>query len=125
MSKALWRRAFDAVEGALGPQVEQLVHQRGFSTAVVVVRRGRGLVGRVGESASRRVWHGLNLPAGSDVRRLRRQLGDLDREVRLVRHALDRAASPTDVAAGGASARAKAPARANAPRVVRDDDGQG
>jgi hypothetical protein len=35
------------------------------------------------------VWHLVNLPAGSDVRKLRNQIGDLDHEVRLLRGAVE------------------------------------
>ena len=106
MAKALWRRAFDAAESAAGPRVEQLVRNTTFSTTVVVLQRTRSWVGRATERRTRRVWHLVNLPAGSDVQRLRRQVGDLDREVRLLREVLeaeradDRPAAQTDEARG-------------------------
>ncbi len=34
------------------------------------------------EALSARVWHLVNLPAGTDIARLRTQIGSLDREVR-------------------------------------------
>ena len=122
MGKALWRRAFDTVEGAVGPRVEQAVNESGFATLVVVVRRGTAIVSGVGERTTRRLWHGLNLPAGSDVRRLRRQIGDLDREVRLVRHALAQA-TPAQELPRAARPRVRPAA---APSVVQAaDDGEG
>jgi hypothetical protein len=33
------------------------------------------------EGVSRRVWHTLNLPAGTDVRRMREQLARVERRV--------------------------------------------
>jgi hypothetical protein len=88
VGKALWRRAFDAVEGAVGPLVEQGVQASAFSTTVVLKQRTTSVVTALAERRTRQLWHLLNLPAGSDVRRLRRQLGDLDREVRLLRDLL-------------------------------------
>jgi hypothetical protein len=90
MGKALWRRAFDAAEGALGPRVEQWVKEAPFAKTVVAVQRTSGFLTGVVEKQTRRTWHAVNLPASSDVLKLRRQVGDLDREVRLVRDAIER-----------------------------------
>lgn len=105
MGKALWRRAFDAVENAVGPRTEEWVRQAPFATAVVVAQRTSVALSGFVEAESRKAWHRLNLPAGTDVRRLRRQVGDLDREVRLLRETLERSARPEPVvppAAAGA-----------------------
>jgi hypothetical protein len=85
----LWLRAFTAVEGALGPRVEEFVHGQTFSTAVVIVQKVQSGVSGVVERRTRRVWHLVNLPAGSDLRKLRNQVGDLDHEVRLLRGAVE------------------------------------
>lgn len=89
MGDPLWLRAFMAVEGALGPRVEEIVHGPVFSTAVVVVQKVQSGVSSAVERRTRRVWHLVNLPAGSDVRKLRNQIGDLDHEVRLLRGAVE------------------------------------
>lgn len=90
MSTPLWLRAFNAVEGTIGPRIEDLVHGQAFSTGLVLVQRTRrGVTGQV-ERRTRQVWHLVNLPAGSDVRRLRGQIGDLDHEVRALRSSLER-----------------------------------
>jgi hypothetical protein len=88
----LWLRTFTAVEGAVGPRVEEFVHGKKFSTAVVVVQKVKSGVGGAVERRTRRVWHLVNLPASTDVRRLRNQIGDLDHEVRLLRGAVESAA---------------------------------
>jgi hypothetical protein len=51
-----------------------------------------------------RLWHVANLPAGSDVQRLRVQIGQLDREVRRLRLQLaaQNQASAEGVSDGGA-----------------------
>ena len=88
MAKPMWRRAFDAAESAVAPHLERGVQSGGFTDAVVLAQRARTGVYRRLERDSRRLWHLLNLPAGSDVRRLRRQVASLDREVRLLRELL-------------------------------------
>jgi hypothetical protein len=86
----VWLRAFNAVEGAVGPRVEEFVHGETFSTSLVLVQKvKRGVKGQV-ERRTRQVWHLVNLPAGTDVRRLRGQVGDLDHEVRALRSTLER-----------------------------------
>ncbi len=90
MGEPLWLQAFNAVEGAVGPRVEEFVHGPTFSTSLVLVQKvKRGVKGQV-ERRTRQVWHLVNLPAGSDVRRLRGQIGDLDHEVRALRSSLER-----------------------------------
>lgn len=90
MGTPLWLRAFNAVEGAVGPHVEEFVHGEKFSSTVVLVQKvKRGVKGQV-ELRTSQAWHLFNLPAGSDVRRLRGQIGDLDHEVRQLRSSLER-----------------------------------
>ena len=88
MAKPLWRRAFDTAEQAVAPHLERGVQSGGFTEVVVLVQRTRNGVYRRLEQDSRRLWHLLNLPAGTDVRRLRRQVAAVDREVRLLRETL-------------------------------------
>jgi hypothetical protein len=77
-----WRQAFDAVDRAVAPHAESFVRTPGFSTGVAVLRRAQVLARASGRGLTARAWHLLNLPAGSDVSRLRAQIGALDREVR-------------------------------------------
>jgi hypothetical protein len=78
----LWRQAFDAAERAVTPRAEDLVRSEYFSIGVALARRARTLAGRSVQDLSARAWHVVNLPAGSDISRLRAQVGALDREVR-------------------------------------------
>lgn len=89
MGDPLWLRAFGAVEGTVGPRVEEFVHGKKFSTAVVIVEKVKAGVSGAVERRTRGVWHLVNLPAGSDVRKLRNQLVDLDHEVRLLRGSVE------------------------------------
>ena len=78
----LWRQAFDAAERAVAPRAEELVRTEYFSLATAVVRRAQNLAGQSVQGLAARAWHLVNLPAGSDITRLRAQIGSLDREVR-------------------------------------------
>jgi hypothetical protein len=78
----LWRQAFDAAERAVTPRAEDLVRSEYFSIGVALARRARTVAGRSVQQLSARAWHTVNLPAGSDISRLRAQVGALDREVR-------------------------------------------
>jgi hypothetical protein len=78
----LWRQAFDAAERAVAPRAEEFVRTPTFFVGTALVRRAQGAARDTARGLSARVWHLMNLPAGSDVARLRYQIGSLDREVR-------------------------------------------
>jgi hypothetical protein len=78
----LWRQAFDAAERAVTPRAEDLVRTPYFSLGVALARRAQNLAGSSAQRLTARAWHLVNLPAGSDISRLRAQIGSLDREVR-------------------------------------------
>jgi hypothetical protein len=95
----LWRQAYDAAERAVAPRAENLVRTEYFALGVALARRAQTLAGRSVQDLSARAWHLLNLPAGSDLSRLRAQIGSLDREVRRLTIQLEserRRATPTD-----------------------------
>jgi hypothetical protein len=79
---SLWRQAFDKAERTVAPRAESLVRTPGFSLGAALVRRAQTLARSSARDVTARAWHLLNLPAGSDVTRLRAQIGALDREVR-------------------------------------------
>ena len=117
MTGPLWRQAFDAAERAVAPRAEDLVRSEYFSLATAVVRRARTVAGRSVQGLSARAWHLVNLPAGSDISRLRAQIGSLDREVRRLTIALEQE-------------RRRAAARAGSPRptttpTTEDSDADG
>jgi hypothetical protein len=78
----LWRQAFDAAERAVAPRAENLVRTPYFSLGVALARRAQQVAGSSVQGLTARAWHVVNLPAGSDISRLRTQIGSLDREVR-------------------------------------------
>ena len=89
--KPAWRRAFDRVEGPLGAALEDVARSARFAEALGLTTRARAGVRRELERQTRRLWHAANLPAGSDVAHLRRQVAALDRELRTLRRALEQA----------------------------------
>jgi len=78
----LWRQAYDAAERRVTPHADRLVRTPSFALGTAALRRARALARSSAEGVTARAWHLLNLPAGSDVSRLRTQIGALDREVR-------------------------------------------
>lgn len=80
-SKPLWLRAVLRVERAIGEPVEKAVRTDAYFDAVTAATRASAQLKRTAEGASRRALHLLNLPAGSDVRRLREQLSRMERRL--------------------------------------------
>ena len=77
-----WRQVFDAAERAVAPRAETFVRTPTFAIGTALLRRAQTVVSESARGLSARAWHLVNLPAGSDVSRLRAQIGALDREVR-------------------------------------------
>jgi hypothetical protein len=77
----LWLRVVHRVERAIGEPVETAVHSDTYFDVVSVVTRTTGKAKSTAESLSRRGLHLLNLPAGSDVKRLREQLLRMERRL--------------------------------------------
>ena len=79
--RPLWLRAILKVERTIGEPVEAAVHSDTYfdlvSTATRVRRRAFG----VAEGVSRRCLHLINLPAGSDIRKMRQQLARMERRL--------------------------------------------
>ena len=69
------RLAYDAVERTVGPRLEALVRTGAFAHSTALAARARGLMGKPLNLVTARVWHMANLPAGTDVQRLRVQIG--------------------------------------------------
>jgi hypothetical protein len=80
--KPLWRRTYDAIDTTLAPRMTTLVHSSQFASATAAAAATRRRVGGQVDAITALVLHLLNLPARSDIDRLRRQIGMLDREVR-------------------------------------------
>ena len=86
--KPLWLRAVYKVERAVGTRVEAAVRSDTYFDLVAESQRRQKQVRALAEGLSRRCLHLVNLPAGSDVRRLREQLGRMDRRLHSIQKEL-------------------------------------
>ncbi len=89
MSTPLWRQMFDAWEQAVNPFLMQAAKSPEFREFARVGSQVNRAVFSEMERASAQWLHAWNLPAGSDVRRLRTQVRDLEKELRSVRRTLE------------------------------------
>lgn len=118
-------RGFDTAERAIGKPLEDLVASTGYATVMVhglkVQRAVGGLVGRVVRGGVGAVLSAVNLPTGSDVQRLSRQLATLTSEVRALSLAAQPVRDEPAAPPAGSAARDTAPARPRrtGPRAVR------
>jgi hypothetical protein len=84
------RDLYSRLEQALGPSTTDLTHSAEFAQLVAFIGDARNRLRRDAGRLSARAWHVVNLPAGTDIQRLRTQLGSLDRDVRMLRLELER-----------------------------------
>lgn len=86
----LWRRAFDAVESAVAPPLERGTTSSEFATGAVLAASLRRTVGQRVDAVGSWALHLLALPSHADVRRVQRQLANVERELGALRRDLDR-----------------------------------
>ena len=75
----LWLKVVYRLERAVGEPIESAVRGDAYFDAVTVMRRVRRKATNVVDGLSQRGLHLLNLPAGTDVRRMREQLSRIER----------------------------------------------
>jgi len=85
MSVPTVRGAYDAIERMLAPRLEALVRTKQYAKVTAALADARSSAGAQAGSVAACLLHAYNLPAGTDISRLGRQLGELDREVRELR----------------------------------------
>jgi len=85
-NQPLWLRVVLKVERTVGEPIEAAVHSDAYFDLVSTTTRVRRKVGGAAEGVSRRCLHLLNLPAGSDIRRLRQQLARMERRLNELSH---------------------------------------
>jgi hypothetical protein len=90
-SGPLWLRAVHRVERAIGEPLESALHSDAYFDLVTEMLRARARTSRAAEGLSRRLLHLVNLPAGSDIRRVREQLGRMERRLAELSKELDEA----------------------------------
>ena len=90
MSTPLWRQMYNAWEQAVSPPLQELTASNGFRDVLAVALKTNADISREIERASRQWLHLWNLPAATDVRRLRQQVTGLERELLALRNELER-----------------------------------
>ena len=100
----LWRKVVDGVDSTVGPKLNELTHSKEFGDTLGAVGGVTDFVNRQLERRSRQALPLFNLPAGSDLLRLQRQIGALDHEVQRLRRELEiERAKPPRRTGGGRS----------------------
>lgn len=84
-----WRQMYDAWEKAVAPGLEEMTASSGFQDILASAAKMNANLAKEMERASRRWLHMWNLPAATDVRSLRRQIADLESELKAVRRAVE------------------------------------
>lgn len=78
----LWRRVFDGVERPVGDVLSAGTRSGAFADMVALSVRLQRRLQREVDRFSGRALHGANLPAASDMRRVSKQIAELERQVR-------------------------------------------
>ena len=88
-SSPAWRRAFDGVEKRVSPRLAATTSSPDFQVLTQTLRRATQVVsGPVGSLIARGL-HVAGLPTHGDVRQLRRQLGEVQRDMLALRRSLE------------------------------------
>ena len=77
----LWLQAVYRLERAIGGPIESAVHRDTYFDVVSQANRARARAIGAVEGVTRRGLHLLNLPAGTDIRRVREQLSRMERRM--------------------------------------------
>ncbi len=77
------------LERAIGEPLESALHSDTYFDLITEIVRARARTSLTLEGVSRRMLHLLNLPAGSDIRRVREQLGRVERRLAALSKELD------------------------------------
>ena len=80
-AQPLWLKLVLRLERTVGGPVEAAVNSNTYFDVVTELNRGTRRLTDAVESVSRRGLHLLNLPAGTDIRRVREQLARMDRRL--------------------------------------------
>ena len=79
-----WRQIYDEIERQVSPRTETLIGSQVFGTVLGVATRSKRTVRDQITGATASSWHLLNLPAGSDISRILREIGAVKRQIRIL-----------------------------------------
>jgi hypothetical protein len=77
----LWLKLVLRAERAVGTRVESAVHSDPYFDLVALINRRKAALTDSVEGVSKRILHLANLPAGTDIRRVREQLARVERRL--------------------------------------------
>jgi hypothetical protein len=77
----LWLKLVLRAERLVGERVESAVHSATYFEVTTRVKRSTNKATGTVEGVSRRILHLANLPAGTDIRRVREQLSRMERRL--------------------------------------------
>ena len=81
---------YRTIEQRLDARLQEAMDSEEFAQALGLVHTCASAVARAVGSVNDWALHAVNMPATSDITRLTRHVGELDREVRMLRHELSR-----------------------------------
>lgn len=116
-----WREMYNEWEKAVAPGLQELTASDGFRDLMAAGAKVTSAFTAEFERASRRWLHFWNLPAATDVRRLRQQVASLDREIAGLKSAVFEVIA-ADPAAAGPSADAAQTGAAATPTAAGVSD---
>jgi hypothetical protein len=88
-AKPLWVRAVYRLERAIGEPVEAAVRTDTYFDLMSTATRTTGALKRKVAGTSTRALHLVNLPAGTDVKRMREQLSRMERRINQLSEQVD------------------------------------
>jgi hypothetical protein len=114
-----WLEAVRRFERAIGVPVESAVRTDAYFDLVTQANRARARMTRTFEDLSEQWLHLFNLPAASEVRRLREQLGRVERKLNRVAKDLADPEEAAEAPRPRSNARPRAAASKPKPRTPR------
>jgi hypothetical protein len=99
--RPLWLKVVHGLERAIGEPVESAVRSDAYFDSVARATRLRARAIGAVEGVSRRCLHLCNLPAGTDLRRVREQLGRMERRLNEINDELSSLERPAEPARWG------------------------
>ncbi len=117
MPTPLWRQVYNSWEQAVTPSLQQVTASNGFRDVLAIGMKANADLTREIERTSRQWLHLWNLPAATDVRRLRQQVSGLERELLALRNELERTGAERQT-----QATAPAPPAGRTRRTLSDED---
>jgi hypothetical protein len=117
----LWLDAVRRFERAIGDPIESIVTSEAYFDAMTRFKRAQSQVTGAVENVTNDMYRMFNIPAGSDVRKLREQLSRMERRLEAMSKELAKADSEPAPAKSKSPARAKPRSKPTAKPKLADE----